>query len=184
MKKNHLPFEGVLDLMNSVPLNMWGEETQAWTFDLDDFLLTQFTVLKSDTLILISIWSLPASCLMLIAIRVTRAHTGDYLITLVLLVPINNPSRAIIHVAILINSIMWTAVKLDLDEVSSSSSLVHFLGIGSSLLSVVLKGGSLAAQILQSMISEIIKLALIWTTKAENETLVRLTGTNSCVQKF
>lgn len=118
MKKNRLAFEGVLDEFSSTQhVGRGNRRTNLWSWW---FPSTQFTVLKSDTLILISIWSLPTSCLMLIAIRVTRAHTGDYLITLVLLVPINNPSRAIIHVAILINTIMRTAAKLDLDEVSSS----------------------------------------------------------------
>lgn len=73
---------------------------------------TGFPVLKSDTLILISILSLSTSCLSLIGIRVTRAHTRDYLITHVLHMPINNPSDAIIHVAIFIDTFMRTAVKL------------------------------------------------------------------------
>lgn len=72
---------------------------------------------------------------MLIAIRVTRADTGDYLITLVLLGTINNPSHAIIHVAILINTIMRTAVKWGLVKVSSL--LASFLlEIGSSQAAV------------------------------------------------
>lgn len=133
MKKNHLAFEGVLDeFSSSQHVGRGNTSTDLWSWW---FPSTQFTVLKSDTLILISIWSLPTSCLMLMAIRVTRAHTGDYLITLVLLTPINNPSRAIIHVAILINTIMRTAAKLDLDEVSSSLRGSVFF-IGSSLLSV------------------------------------------------
>lgn len=71
-----------------------------------------FPGLKSDTLALISSPSLSTSCLLLIAIRMTWVHTGDYLITRFLRVPINNATDAIIHVAIFINTFMRTAVKL------------------------------------------------------------------------
>lgn len=42
----------------------------------------------------------------------TWAHTGEYLITHFLHMPVNNPADAIIHVAIFINTFMRTAVKL------------------------------------------------------------------------
>lgn len=87
--------------------------------------MTWFPVWKSDTLVLILALALSTSCLLLMAIGVTPAHSGDYLITSILLVAINNPRHAIIHAAIFINTFTSAAVQLHSREVSSLLNLFY-----------------------------------------------------------